>query len=200
MRSGTLTLLFMLAAGCTPAQRTAAGIGIGGTGVAVTYGALASMIPSCQKRSFSNNVCTEYTKALPHEVGFPLAFGGVGAVVLGGMIVATAGKGHRRPRPHDTAPPEPPPAEPVALYSTQAVAMAVARLVITGKDRSESPALLGGVDDTQSSLNVQGRRAELRNLRIRTAKDPTWRMVDACYEYRKEWRLTSFETTASCSR
>ncbi len=61
------------------------------------------------------------------------------------------------------------------------------------------PRLLG-VDDMQSRLQVQGRRAALRNLRVRRARDESWRAVAACYEYDNEWQLTSLGTIPECLR
>jgi hypothetical protein len=69
--------------------------------------------------------------------------------------------------------------------------MAVARLLIAGINRNSRPAKLLGVDDTQTNLHVEGRHAELWDLRIRTASHKTWRTVGACYEYENEWRVTS---------
>jgi hypothetical protein len=102
--------------------------------------------------------------------------------------------------PAAPAPPENPPENPAALDETQAVAMAVAHLAVTVVNGKATPARLLGVDDTQSSLEVEGRHAELWNLRVRTASDETWRTVGACFEYENEWQLTWLGTTPRCAR
>jgi hypothetical protein len=137
---------------------------------------------------------------LSPRVGFPLAFAGIGAVVVGGLIVATAGRQRRAP-PKDAAVVSAPTAEEVAvLDETDAVGMAVAEYMLVGLHRNVKPAKLLDVDETQVILQASERHAELFNLRIRAGADETWRVVGACYEYDREWRVTSVGTTLKCPR
>ncbi len=112
--------------------------------------------------------------------------------------------------PPPATPTPAPPGNPTKLDETDAVAMAVALLVLrgappvrrwgvgAGSNSNSRPAKLLGVDDTQTNLYLEGAHAELWNLRIRTASDQTWRTVGACYEYENGWRLTSLGTTLGC--
>jgi hypothetical protein len=118
----------------------------------------------------------------------------------------------RRPAPTDTLSALPAtPEKPAALDETEAVGMAVARLVLRGAppvrrgrgveadiNVTFRPAKLLGVDQTQSRLHVEGRHAELWNLRVRTSTGV--RTVGACYAYENKWRLTSLGTTPACPR
>lgn len=94
-----------------------------------------------------------------------------------------------------------PTAEEVAvLDETDAVGMAVAEYMLVGLHRNVKPAKLLDVDETQVILQASERHAELFNLRIRAGADETWRVVGACYEYDREWRVTSVGTTLKCPR
>jgi hypothetical protein len=77
--------------------------------------------------------------------------------------------------------------------------MVVSRLVLRGMNGDHRPTKLLDVDDTQTSLSVEGGYAELQNLRVRTA-DGTWRTVGACYALESEWRLTSLGPAPQCPR
>ena len=165
-----------------------------------TYVALASMVPSCRQYREPDRVCVEHSDPTQPNVGFPVAFGGLGAVVLGGLIVVTAVEHSELPRAGTPAMPVPP-EEPAPLDETDAFGMAVAQLALTGIDcDAKPPRRLLSVDDTQSSLHVQGRRAELWNLRVRTASDETWLTVGARYEYKNVWQLMWLGTTLGCAR
>ena len=48
-----------------------------------------------------------------------------------------------------------PPENPTVLNGTEAVAMAVARLLLAGINRNSRPAKLLGVDDTQSCARIR---------------------------------------------
>lgn len=134
---------------------------------------------------------------LPPKVGLPLMFGGLGTAVVGGLILATASEKPEEPPTGIPALPTPP-GEPAVLDRTEAVGMAVAQLVLVGRDGDVKPSELLGVDDTQVRVRSEGRHAELWNLRIRTAANQTWHVVGACYEYGHEWQLTSLGSTLAC--
>jgi|GEM_PF-3842044 len=189
----------MTASACTPAQRATAGIGIGATGIGVTYGALASMVPSCRVHRPVDQSCVQYSDPLPPKVAFPLVFGGLSLVVLGGLVLATAGEQGEQPSNESGTVPAPPD-RPTVLDESDAVGMAIAQLVLVGFDNDAKPSELLGVDDAQVIVRTRGPRAELSNLRIRTAADEAWRAVAACYEYEQEWKLTSVGTAAKCPR
>jgi len=199
MRAAIVGLLFSSMAACTPTQRVAAGAGIAGVGAATTYGALTSLLPSCRRRGDPYRGCGDDSKAMSPDVVAPLAFGGLSAVVLGGLIMAT-GVRPSAPPPAVARDLAPPPVKPDTLDASEAVAMAVARLLVTGIDGDSKRQRLQRLDDTQSSFHLQGRRAELTNLRVRTAADQTWRSIDACYQYEERWRLLSLGNVTSCSR
>jgi hypothetical protein len=69
-------------------------------------------------------------------------------------------------------------------------------------DGKTKPTRLLGFDDTQSQFRVEGRHAELWNLRVHTAADESWLTLHACFEYEleHEWWLTSLGTTPGCPR
>jgi hypothetical protein len=199
VRLGILGLLFVTAAACSPAQRTAAGVGVGLVGAGVAYGAADLMVPSCGARREPGQGCTQHPEPLSPQVGFPLVLGGIGVVVLGGLIVATAG-GHGAHPAKDVHAVTAPPEEVAALDETEAVGMAVAEYMLVGLHRNAKPAKLLNVDETQVTLQANERHAELFNLRIRAGADESWRVVGACYEYEHEWRVTSVGTTLECAR
>lgn len=126
-----------------------------------------------------------------------MALAGIGAVVVGGLIVATAGRQRQSP-PKDRRAMPAPPEKVAALGETDAVGMAVAEYMLVGLHRNAKPAKLLDVDETQVTLQANERHAELSNLRIRAGTDETWRVVGACYEYDREWRVTSVGTTLKC--
>jgi hypothetical protein len=193
-----LTLLLVTVAGCSPAQRVAVGGGIAAVGLGVTYVALESMAGSCSQPRGPDGVCpASSSKPTSPSVAVPGVLAGLGVAVLGVVIMAGDVE-HSQPPPTaklaDPAPPE----NPAALDQSEAVGMAVARMVLAGINGNSKPAKLLGVDDAHSSLRVEGRHAELWNLRVHSAADETWRTVGACYEYENEWRLTSLGTTLGC--
>lgn len=196
---GILGLLFLTAAACSPAQRRAAGVGVGLVGAGVTYGAIEWMVPRCNGRNEQGQGCVQHPEPLPPEVGIPVVFGGIGVVVLGGLLVATAGKHHARPGKDVSTAPEPPKAV-ATLDETEAVGMAVAEYLLVGLHRNAKPSKLLDVDETQVLLQASERHAELTNLRIRAGSDASWRIVGACYEYEHQWRVTSVGTTLECRR
>jgi len=197
VRSAIFGFLLLTTLACSPAQRASAGIGIGVAGMGVTYGALVSMMPSCRVKRAVDHVCVEYTDPLPPKVAFPIAFGGLCAVVLGGVLLATASEPGEQPPMEVPTQPALPDTSTV-LDKTNAVGMAIAQLVLVGFDGEGKESNLLGVDDTQASVRAKGRRAELWNLRIRSAADEAWRSVGACYEYEHEWQLKSLTTTPGC--
>lgn len=199
VRTGILGLLFLTAAACSPAQRTAAGVGVGLVGAGVTYGAIELMTPSCNGHGERSQGCTQHPEALSPKVGFPLMFGGIGVAVLGGLILATAGERRVSP-PRQNPPIDAPPEEIAVLNETEAIGMAVAEYMLVGLYRNAKPAKLLDVDETQVRLEANARHAELWNLRLRAGADETWRVVGACYEYEHEWRVTSVGTTLKCPR
>jgi hypothetical protein len=139
----------------------------------------------------------QFSDPLPPKVGFPLAFGGLSLVVLGGLVLATASEQCEQP-PNEPPTVPAPPDRPTVLDGSDAVGMAIAQLVLVGLDNDAKPPELLGVDDAQVVVRTTGRRAELSNLRIRTAADESWRSIAACYEYVYEWELTSVGTVAGC--
>lgn len=196
MRTRLASLLLLLATACSPAQRTAAGIGVGVAGAAVTYRAVSWVVPSCRQRSDPHRGCLDHSEPLPSKAAFPLALVGLGVVVVGGLLVASA-TGTRGVRQTSASAPPVLPEKPTLLDSTEAVGMVVARLVVGSTDAHARPAKRHEVDDTEARLETLGARAQLSNLRIRTSTEP-WRVVRACYEFEKEWRLTSLGPTADC--
>lgn len=178
---------------------------IGAVGLGIAYSALAAMVPSCsdpplpaagQQPSGPQQTC-EDPRGLSPKIGVPLALGGVGTALVGGVLLATAsGQSEEQLTGIPAAPA--PPDEPTVLDGTEAVGMAIAQLVLVGLDSDVKPSTLLGVDDTQVKVRSEGRRAELWNLRIRTAADETWRVVAACYEYKHDWQLVSLGTTLGC--
>ncbi len=194
--------LLVTAVACSPAQRMAVGGGIALAGAGLSYLALESAAGPCPLSREADGECRYYQSrpTSQPDVALPVALGGVGVLVLGGVIMATAHEHSQLPR---AQPPQAPaksaqPEKPAALDETDAVAMAVARLALASVKRNSRPAKLLGVDDTQSSLLIEGGHAELWNLRVRTASDATWRTVGACYAYQNEWRLTSLGTSLGC--
>lgn len=199
VRNQLLALLLLTATACSPAQRAAAGVGMGVVGAGVTYGAIEWMVPRCTGRSEQGQGCVQHPEPLPPEIGFPAVLGGIGVVVMGGLILATAGEHHGRPSKDvraTTAPSE----EVVALDQTEAVGMAVAEYMLTGLHRNAKPSKLLDVDETQVTLQANERHAELWNLRIRAGSDESWRVVGACYEYEHAWRVTAVGSTLKCPR
>lgn len=75
--------------------------------------------------------------------------------------------------------------------------MVLARLVVGDADAHAHVAKRHEVDDAEARLETLEKRAALSNLRIRTSTEP-WRVVRACYEFEKEWRLTSLGPIAEC--
>ena len=141
----------------------------------------------------------QHPEPLPPRVGFPVAFAGLGAVVVGGLIVANAGR-HRKAPPKDL-PTLPTSSEEVAaLDEADAVGMAVAQYLLTGLHRNAKPAQLLDIDDTQITLQARERHAQLSNLRLRAGADETWRVVGACYTYEHAWHVTSVGSTLDCPR
>ncbi len=196
MRAATLSLVLITLPACSPAQRVAAGAGIGGAGLVTSYAALASMVPSCRQQR-GNNVCVEYDEPTPPSVAAPVAFAGLGAVALGSLLVAK-GVNRRQPPPSKTYIAVVLPPQPTPLDTSEAVGMAIAHLVVTGIDGDGKPSKLLDVDDALITLNVEGTEAELANLRVHTAPDGEWRMLTACYEFERAWRLTALGTNPVC--
>ena len=177
-------------------------------GAGVTYFAFESMTGSCRQHTEPRDVCFASYEPTPPGAAWPVAVGGLGIAFLGGVVMAT-GMEHRLPAPTGMHVAPAPPENPTALNQSEAVGLAVARLVLRGGppvprmnavgNTNSKPAKLLGVDATQSRLNVDGPHAELWNLRVRTASDKTWRAVGACYEFENEWRVTSLRSTPGCS-
>jgi hypothetical protein len=174
-------------------------VGVGLVGAGVTYGAVELMTPSCNGHSELSQGCTQHPEALSPKVGFPLVFGGIGVAVLGGLILATAGERRVSP-PRERPAVDAPPKDVAVLDDTEAVGMAVAEYMLTGLHRNAKPSKLVEVDETQVTLEGNERYAELFNLRIRAGADETWRVVGACYQYDREWRVISVGTTLDCPR
>ncbi|HVY31199.1 MAG TPA: hypothetical protein VHB79_31800 [Polyangiaceae bacterium] len=192
MRTSLLTLLFLATTACSWSQRATVGAAIGGAGLATTYLAVQSMVPGCRQDSGRDRVCVEDYKTTPPEVGFPIAFGGLGVAVLGGLIVGAGAENRPVSPPHaDDTPAHS--EEPSRLFASDAVGMVVARLMIVGIEH-DKPRELQNVDSSQITLNVEGRHAELWNLRVHTV-DGTGLTLGACYEYDGEWRMTALGTS-----
>lgn len=197
MRCNIFGLLLVTAAACSPAQRTAAGIGLGLVGAGATYGTIELMMPACSAQGSPRQGCSQHPKPLSPQVGFPLMFAGIGVTVLGGLLLATAGE--HRARPTKDLPSIPSPSdEVVALGQTEAVGMAIAEYMLVALHRNSKPSKLLDIDDTQVILQANERHAELWNLRIRAGSDESWRVVGACYEYDHEWRVTAVGSTLKC--
>lgn len=199
-----------MVAACSPAQRVVAGGGIAAAGAGLTYLALESMTGSCREHTDPREVCFSSYESTPPGAAWPVAAGGLGIAFLGGVVMATGMENSRPARAGTRAAPSPS-ENPTALKQTEAIGMAVARLVVRGGppvprinavgvgiNTKSKPAKLIDVDHSQSNLHVEGLHAELWNLRVRTAADKTWRTVGACYEYENEWRLTSLRMTPGC--
>lgn len=189
MRQALLSVLLVTMTGaCSPAGRTAAGATVAGAGALVTAAAVAGMAGLCATDE-QGRPCQNDRPTSPN-VGIPVAAGGLGMVVLGGMILA-GGKGSGNsdlPRPESFTEPAPP-EKPTPLTETDALGMAVAWLMLAGIDGRQIKLL--GVDSKQSHLEVEGAQAELWNLRVHTAADQDWLRVGACYEFDGEWKVTS---------
>ena len=170
-------------------------------GLGVTTAALESMAGPCRYSRQPDGTCADPSSPRPTttaSVGVPVALGGVGIALLGAAIMATS---DYRPGSAPTAAPAAPalPESPVAFEASDAVAMAVAHLVVSGiNSGSKRPELLG-FDDTQAHLLLEGPRAELWNLRVHTASTGQWLTFSACFEYETEWRLTSISTSPGCA-
>jgi hypothetical protein len=202
MRTTVFGLLLLSSVACSPTQRATVGTTVGGAGALTTFVALESMVPSCRAHTEPHDTRVAYSKATPPNVGFPLAFAGLGAVVLGGLLIATASEYHQQPQTDAPAPPTPI-TSPTRLDQREAVGMAIAHVLLAKRvDGNSKPTRLLGVDESHSQLHVAGRYAELRNLRVHTAADETWLTLDACFEYQPEhaWWLTSLGTTPGCPR
>jgi hypothetical protein len=177
-------------------------------GAVTALGAIESTVPHCMRtrdpgelgarQGRADDSCLQYSKPVSRKVAVPIAFGGVGAVLLGGLLVVTAVRSDL-PR---LSPPDPvvPPQRLTPLEPTDAVGMALAQLVVEGIDGDGKPSKLLDVDDTDITLSGQGTRAELGNLRVQTAADGSWRALSACYEYESEWRLVALGTGPACAR
>jgi hypothetical protein len=200
VRTTFISLLLVTAVGCTPAQRTATGGAIALGGLGITVVSLASMTRwSCQKQFDGREVCTDDQEPTPPGVAMSGAALGLGVVVLGLALVATADAGGGSPIAAKPDAPELPPAPPTPLEKTDALGMAIARLTLEGVNIFARRAKLLGVDDSQSNLRVDGAHAELSSLRVRTDLDARWRTLRACYEFDREWRVVRFGTTpAAC--
>jgi hypothetical protein len=168
------------------------GGGIAAAGLGLGYIAAESMAGWCRQPGEPKEGCRS-----PSD-GTPI----VGACVLGivfvGGLVAVTGVEHPEPPPAVSV--APPPVEPVALDQADAVAMATAQLALM-VSRGKAPlARLQGVDDHESSLRVEERRAELSGLRVRIGSDRRWQTVGACYEFDTEWRVTWLGANPRCWR
>lgn len=199
MRKAMLGVLLITTAACSPAGRMAAGGTVAGAGALVTAAALAGMAGVCAQNGEQQQYrpC-DNSKPTSPSVGVPIAAGGVGMVVLGGVIMAGGIRANTNDVPRSESFTEPAPSEkPTPLPETDAVGMAVAWLTIAGIDGKRVKLL--GVDGKQSHLDVDGTHAELWNLRVHTAADHEWLRVGACYEFDQEWKVTSLGT-APCVR
>lgn len=184
---------------CTPAGRMLAGGGLAAAGVGVTSAALDSMT-ECRRGELS---CPRRYSPTSPTVAMPVAAAGLGIAFLGAVVLSQHGERRARVPNKATERPTPPivvaPPPPV-LDETSAVGMAVARLSIIGIRLHQKPTTLLSVDDTQVSLQVGGKRAELSNLRVLTTSSPEWRSVRACYELREQWHLVRIGTGPGCLR
>jgi hypothetical protein len=208
MRAAILGLTFLSAVACSPAQRTVVGGGVAVVGLAVTTVAVTSMARSCDQRaqsSCSQNFDSSYnSNPSPPETAIPVALGGLGVAILGGVIMASSSD-RNDPSHGSSSPPmgtlvtHAAPQSVAALDPADAVGMAIAHLVLVGMAGFDKPPALSGVDDKQSRLSVQGRYAELSNLRVQTTASQSWLTLHACYEFETEWRLISLSTLRGCS-
>lgn len=197
MRTAMLGLLLSTTAACTPAGRTAVGGTVAGAGVLVTAAAVAGMAGLCPTTA-EHPERRDCDKPTSPSVGLPIAAGGIGMAVLGGMIMAGSSRTSTNDVPRAESFTEPaPPAQPTLLAETDAVGMAVAWLMLAGIDGRKIKLL--GVESKQSHLDVDGAHAELWNLRVHTAADSDWLRVGACYEFDGEWKVTSLGT-GPCER
>jgi hypothetical protein len=204
MRRTVLGLMFLAAAACSPAQRTVVGGGVAVVGLAVTTVAVTSMARSCDQRTQPSCSQNYNSNPSPPETAIPVALGGLGVAILGGVIMATSAD-RSDPASGPSSPPmgtlvtHVAPESVAALDPADAVGMAIAQLVLVGMAGFDKPPTLTGVDDKQSRLNVHGQHAELSNLRVQTTSSRSWLTLSACYEFETEWRLVSLGTTRGCS-
>lgn len=175
------------------------GGGIAAVGVGATSAALESMAGSCSQPRGPDGVCrSSSNKPTSASVGVPIALGGLGIAFLGVVVMAARTEQSSPSSSRKLADPAPP-ENAVALDKTEAVAMAVAHLLVAGIDDDARRPKPLRVDDTVTSLRCQGPHAELQNLRILTAADKTWRTLCARYEYVNEWELTSLDMSPVCT-
>lgn len=198
MRSAIFILLPLTTLACSSTQREVVGGGITALGLATTYVAVQSMA-GCSEPTPLGQAC-DPAKRTSASSGVPVALGGVGVALLGGVILATA---RRSTAPSASAVPTPvSPDEPLpALGETEAVGMALAQLLLTGVKGKPRPTKLVAVDSAHISFQVEGRHAELWNLRVRAAADDTWMTLGVCYDYDDEhgWVATSLGTSPGCA-
>jgi len=182
-----LTLALLPSSACSPAQRRATGATIAALGLVTTYVTVSSA-ERCTDRHGPNGYrdCQFEPKPLSDDVAAPVALGGLGAVIVGGVLVAS-GLGSQKPKP--------PPAVVVPveehrelLDADTASGLALARLVVGSVDAKHEPRAILDVSNP-GQLRVHGRYAELSGLQVRRAPSGTVETLTVCLEYRTSWRV-----------
>lgn len=182
-----LALALLSSSACSPAQRRATGATIAALGLVTTYVTVSSAA-QCSDRRGPNGYrdCQLQPKPLSDDVAAPVALGGLGAVIVGGVLVAS-GLGPDRPKP--TAPIVVPVEERQELLDVNtASGLALARLVIGSVDTKHEPRAILDVAH-RGHLHVRGRYAELSGLQVRRAPSATLETLTVCLEYRSSWRV-----------
>jgi hypothetical protein len=198
VRKAISTLLLLTTLACSSTQQEVVGGGITALGLATTYVAVQSMA-GCSEPTQLGQACDPAKLTAPSS-GVPVALGGVGVALLGGVIMATA---RRSTAPRASSVPAPvSPDEPLpALGETEAVGMVLARLVLSGVEGMPRPTRLVAVDSAHISFQVEDGHAELWNLRVQAAADGAWVTLGACYDYDDEhgWVVTSLGRSPGCA-
>jgi len=172
---------------CSPAQRRATGATIAALGLVTTYVTVSSA-ERCTDQRGPNGYrdCRYEPKPLSDDVAAPVALGGLGAVIVGGVLVAS-GLGPSKPKA----------APRVAVRSEErqepldadtASGLALARLVLGSVDANHEPRAILEVAN-RGHVHVQGRFAELSDLQLRRAPSGTLETLTVCLEYREIWRV-----------
>ena len=197
MRNAIFTLLLLTTLACSSTQQEVVGGGITALGLATTYVAVQSMA-GCSEPTQLGQAC-DPAKRSSASSGVPVALGGVGVALLGGVIMATARRS-AAPSARSIPTPVSPDESLPALGETEAVGMALARLVLSGVNGKPRPTKLVAVDSAHISFQLEGRHAALWNLRVRATADDTWMTLGVCYDYDDEhgWIVTSLGMSPGC--
>lgn len=191
MRSFVLLSVLVLTSACSASTQQKLGAGVALTGLGTMYVAGELLTTCVEQPPLREKVCRLDDDPRARQVAVPMAFAGLGALLIGGAIVV-AGSGSAPA----AATPAPPPSEPPALDALdadEASGMAIAYLMLKGTSEERRPLRLQSLDE-RGELRTVGRRAELSHLRLRTAPDGTSVDLIACLAFTTEWVVESVGT------